>query len=191
MTGRPVIHDRTSADGRRRVDTAKQPGLVAVCVHASWCSFYGRSRGRSGDREKGIRLPMSVVKRSSSDRGLACLLGLARLCVCAVVAGSVLSRQFDAPARSRTSTLDRPPGPACSPRRVPMMTRCSLYAHPRNSPSPDPKPDLSDLAAPNAESKQPHGVQHTSNVPLETYRYRVGTVSRVCPGSPAVFTAAS
>jgi len=145
MTGRPVIHDRTSADGWRRVDTAKQPGLVAVCVHASWCSFYGRSRGRSGDREKGIRLPMSVVKRSSSDRGLR-VSWVARLCVCAVVAGSVLSRQFDATARSRTSTLDRPP--ACSPEpRRPMMTRCSLYAHPRNSPSPDPKPDLSDLAA--------------------------------------------
>jgi hypothetical protein len=110
MTGRPVIHDRTSADGWRRVDTAKQPGLVAVCVHASWCSFYGRSRGRSGDREKGIRLQMSVVKRSSSDRGLRVSweLWVARLCVCAVFAGSVLSRQFDATARSRTSTLDRP-----------------------------------------------------------------------------------
>ena len=109
MTGRPVIHDRTSADGWRRVDTAKQPGLVAVCVHASWCSFYGRSRGRSGDREKGIRLQMSVVKRSSSDRGLRVSweLWVARDCVC------VLSRQFDATARSRTSTLDRPP--ACSP----------------------------------------------------------------------------
>jgi hypothetical protein len=63
--------------------------------------------------------------------------------------------------------------PRVLPRR-PMMTRCSLYAHPRNSPSPDPKPDLSDLAAGSSR-----GSAHTSNVPLETYRYSVPCVSRL------------